>query len=1489
MSQCRLPGHNHLWRDCPNNQNSKKFCGVTARTLGLAPSSAIAAAPEGAVAAAAAASTAKYAAMKRRQEAESQPPPPALAAGPPTSRKRLVGRVRSPPMSSVAPAATAKSCVDVKDTVAARPIPRKAPPKSAMVAARAIPRKVPGEFAASSNSMFNITNVARQTALQNSIESNGKRDGGSGIPKKRKFQPLPQPQQQSNAPSQQELHIKASHQQELVNVGGRWQQRLRAPSGVNAVPLQRHTSTRLISKNKSTFDAPSQRSEDGVGCREVDRHGNGGGSVPGRHDSAVNGIDESESVDMSETVASFDSAHEQSRSDGTSRVKTRVDGTEPRSRRSSSGDKDKNNENDDTSATEATSSVDDCDPLRQSPEKSAPKIKAKENAGKAMGGRLMPGAKQTLKTTGWKTSGLHNLDRSQKESATNNDHDQNLSTVAELRSPAYFERRREQVRDTCFDSSSTASASSTSSASSSVDEVKAAYKKVAKMPQEGRNDSELGQKRAAKRVAAQKETRKLLLPEKTEHIFSKKDFDEVSDNELGEKDGAYVCSSRKNLQQQQRQRQRQRQQQHLSVSNDSRHGEDMAPNNFKLRANAKRMDKETNGREKSPSKITAENTLKTIVRSTAHVELSNSNKNSSAHNAEERQDHYRGERKMDGSISFSDDRMAAELEADLFDLVDHSIEVSDQWNRRISLSFNFFDEEEDPGSSKGMNDGNDEGDSNENNGKANSNNFSVLPESLPSYLAGKLPCGLSDDNDGMLHTLRNDSKNELEAKNADNAKNIATEVQQVSDVLNQTEESDELIANGRRKSQTNHNQTSHDVLTDIAVRQQISVQETTVEAARAKVVRMEAVSMETSKCKNARMETARKEAARVKAAIVKPARTKTAKTDARAEAAKVVAARTKAAKMDAASVEAARVEATRVEVASVETARESAVRVEAAREAAAREAAANEKLAKGEAAKEEAYRENAAARVKIAKKNAAKGEATKVETVRTEADKEVKTAGDVAVNAENVRAEASRLKDARTETARTEAARKEAAREEVAKVKTARLKDSKMGTEMDSARVEVAKADGSREEAARAEAAKTEASKAEKATDARSKAKFGVEDEPATGDLENADKKSSTPVALKETNWHSAKVRATKTNDKHARNDGENNNHKVAVERTDNVTDSTIKKKIAEKEDLALEKPENAKKRQKKGQKKRKHVKDSENRNNAKKQKYAGKPWTEEEKELYLQGLKMCGYVWGEIANKYVTTRTPLQIRQYAKSLLGTEQHLENIDHNGDGKRDYSNQKENQSPSIIEDIDHLLDVDNASMNTNDDPVPAFVTCNKCSLVFIDAHKAWRHENSCTISTQKDKERGIVFNDKKMLIQHIVDLRSRNGKLVSEEDMLFFHPEEGRRYIVPDLNASRKTEEKNNGCNQNRLEDVLEDKVDAVDSHGEDTEMNLVKQLSSTTVDPVTGFPTQKLTVMSGDSGACCFLLSTVRVNAKTRMVLLYLFLFSKHLLHYCLL
>jgi len=161
-------------------------------------------------------------------------------------------------------------------------------------------------------------------------------------------------------------------------------------------------------------------------------------------------------------------------------------------------------------------------------------------------------------------------------------------------------------------------------------------------------------------------------------------------------------------------------------------------------------------------------------------------------------------------------------------------------------------------------------------------------------------------------------------------------------------------------------------------------------------------------------------------------------------------------------------------------------------------------------------------------------------------------------------------------------------------------------------------------------------------------------------------------------------------------------------------------------------------------------------------------------------------------------------------------------------------------------------------NVQLEDVPVFLTCDKCSLVFGDKHEAWIHEENCTHGNTDIIQEGKVFDDKNLLIQFIIDYQTSNKKVLNEDDKVYFVSSE--EYI----NYQEHNQQEDNGAESSSKDIQVEDEKNGTDkqnTHEEEADedydtadMNLIQHLCSTTIDPKTGLPTQKLTVMCGDSG-----------------------------------
>jgi hypothetical protein len=234
-------------------------------------------------------------------------------------------------------------------------------------------------------------------------------------------------------------------------------------------------------------------------------------------------------------------------------------------------------------------------------------------------------------------------------------------------------------------------------------------------------------------------------------------------------------------------------------------------------------------------------------------------------------------------------------------------------------------------------------------------------------------------------------------------------------------------------------------------------------------------------------------------------------------------------------------------------------------------------------------------------------------------------------------------------------------------------------------------------------------------------------------------------------------------------------------------------------------------------------------------------PWTDEEKRLYELGVQHCQNNWGKIASDYVKSRTAHQIREYARSCIGLSSsiqqsvvkkvlELRSPPRRQDKQREQEQENQMAVSSDIElslpgksdSTDEWLLLENlqaaindcngggnvaiqggnssplpaSSVSTSngaeasygaanvtddldeDDDVKAFITCNKCCLVFDNMNKANKHEMNCTFVANDGVDSrplsGRVFHDKNTLLQY-VSRRYLGGAPVDWAERIYYCP------------------------------------------------------------------------------------------------------------------
>jgi len=267
--------------------------------------------------------------------------------------------------------------------------------------------------------------------------------------------------------------------------------------------------------------------------------------------------------------------------------------------------------------------------------------------------------------------------------------------------------------------------------------------------------------------------------------------------------------------------------------------------------------------------------------------------------------------------------------------------------------------------------------------------------------------------------------------------------------------------------------------------------------------------------------------------------------------------------------------------------------------------------------------------------------------------------------------------------------------------------------------------------------------------------------------------------------------------------------------------------------------------------KKRKASNESDSSRNVRRHREEADDWTQEERQLYREGASRYRGNWGEIASTYVKTKSVLEIREYARRLAAQES-LNNPQNN---PQDSVNQ--HVSRELLD--DDTENRDTASANSDDDEtIPAFLTCNICDQVFGDKKEAWEHEDNCKSS--QIRQGGVIYSDKNTLIQYMIDRQRSDGTIPTEEDLIYYKPGSSVVGLIDHQHqASERRDSTQSPSAEAEEEDDASDQVDG----DEPVDMNLVKHLCYTTVNPVTGLPTQRITTICTDSGKTMYKISCI--------------------------
>lgn len=219
--------------------------------------------------------------------------------------------------------------------------------------------------------------------------------------------------------------------------------------------------------------------------------------------------------------------------------------------------------------------------------------------------------------------------------------------------------------------------------------------------------------------------------------------------------------------------------------------------------------------------------------------------------------------------------------------------------------------------------------------------------------------------------------------------------------------------------------------------------------------------------------------------------------------------------------------------------------------------------------------------------------------------------------------------------------------------------------------------------------------------------------------------------------------------------------------------------------------------------------------------------WTDEEIRLYELGMQKCKNNWGRIASEYVKSRTAHQVREYARRCIGlaspskqqggtvNEQQQAQLGESTipppvstdivlslpakntsrdewmllEKLQDAINIRGGNSSALTASPDHIAQTSivaeysygaaNVSEDADeDDDISAFITCNKCCLVFDNMAKAIKHEKICTFIANDGIDsrplHGRVFRDKNTLV-HYMHRRYLRAEPSVDGDRIYYCP------------------------------------------------------------------------------------------------------------------
>ena len=224
----------------------------------------------------------------------------------------------------------------------------------------------------------------------------------------------------------------------------------------------------------------------------------------------------------------------------------------------------------------------------------------------------------------------------------------------------------------------------------------------------------------------------------------------------------------------------------------------------------------------------------------------------------------------------------------------------------------------------------------------------------------------------------------------------------------------------------------------------------------------------------------------------------------------------------------------------------------------------------------------------------------------------------------------------------------------------------------------------------------------------------------------------------------------------------------------------------------------------------------------------------------YLDGAAVFGNKFDEIHKQFIPTRSPDEIMAYSMSasIPRTRNAPTPLVQEPQQPKRKRAAEAGTAAARKPPAAQAATAAGAAAQAGDTDVPAFLSCSKCGLVFVDERECTDHEGACDGAPPSDGDvremGGRVFDDARECTLHIIRHQIETGSPVTAHDHIYIRAGDGGDENAVEFRPAPAPREA------------------AAPSGPESAVMERVRSLCAKTVDPTTGLPSERITVMDDE-------------------------------------